>query len=45
MEDKYYNFQDILKFLSFDYEFKKKDREYPFHKGKDKVTFSWGDKF
>lgn len=42
MEDKYYNFQDILKFLSFDYEFKKKDREYPFHKGKDKVTFSWG---
>ena len=41
-EKKYYSFQDILKFLSFDYEFEKKNREYPFHKGKENIEFSWG---
>lgn len=41
-EEKYYNFQDILKFLGFDYEFEKKDKQYPFHRGKDNVHFSWG---
>lgn len=44
MEDnKYYSFKDILRFLSFDYEFEKKNKEYPFHKGKENVTFSWGE--
>jgi hypothetical protein len=40
-EEKYYNFQEILKFLNFDYEFEKKDR-YPFNAKKEDVTFSWG---
>ena len=42
-EMKYYSFQEILKFLGFDYEFEKKNRKYPFNRGKE-VTFSW-DKF
>lgn len=41
-ELKYYSFQDILKFLSFDHEFERKDRKYPFNKGREKVEFSWG---
>jgi len=42
-EEKYYNFQDILKFLSFDWEFdKENNKKYPFNKGKENVTFSWG---
>lgn len=42
-EVKYYSFQDILKFLSFDYEFEKKNNKiYPFHRGKENVYFSWG---
>lgn len=41
-DEKYYNFQDILKFLSFDYEFDKKNKEYPFNRGKGNVYFSWG---
>ena len=41
-ELKYYSFQDILKFLSFDHEFERKDRKYPFNKSREKVEFSWG---
>ena len=42
-EVKYYSFQDILKFLSFDYEFDKKNNKiYPFNRGKENVHFSWG---
>lgn len=41
-EKNYYSFQEILKFLSFDYEFEKENREYPFHKGKENIEFSWG---
>lgn len=40
-ELKYYTFQDILKFLSFDYEFEKKVPCYPFNRGKENVEFSW----
>ena len=41
-EEKYYDFQSILKFLSFDYEFENKNRKYPFNRGKEEVAFSWG---
>lgn len=41
-EQKYYNFNGILKFLSFDWEFEKNDKRYPFNRGRDAVTFSWG---
>ena len=41
-EEKYYSFQSILKFLSFEYEFEKQNRKYPFNRGKEEVTFSWG---
>lgn len=41
-ELKYYNFQDILKFIGVDYEFEKEHREYPFNRGKENVVFSWG---
>lgn len=41
-EEKYYSFQNILEFLSFDYEFEKQNRKYPFNRGKEEVTFSWG---
>lgn len=41
-EDKYYNFQDILKFIGFDYEFNKEKRKFPFWRGKESVVFSWG---
>lgn len=41
-EEKYYGFQDILKVIGFDYEFDKKNREYPFNRGKDNIYFSWG---
>lgn len=41
-EDKYYSFQDILKFIGFDYEFNKKNPEFPFWKGRENVEFSWG---
>ena len=43
---KYYNFEDVLKFLGFDYEFDNDNKtfpsKYPFHLGRDKVEFSWG---
>ena len=41
-EEKYYVFQDILRVIGFDYEFDKKNKEYPFSRGKDNVYFSWG---
>lgn len=41
-EMKFYNFQDILKFLHFDWEFGKEKPTYPFHLGADKVEFCWG---
>ena len=41
-EIKYYGFKDILKFLSFDYEFEKTNRHFPFNRDRDDVTFSWG---
>lgn len=43
-ELKYYSFQDILEFIGFDWAFNEdnKHREYPFHRGKENVTFSWG---
>lgn len=41
-KQEYYSFQDILKFLNFDYEFDRKNKEYPFYKGKENVEFSWG---
>lgn len=41
-EKKYYGFQDILKFLNFDYEFEKSNTKYPFNRGKNNVQFSWG---
>lgn len=41
-EKKYYGFQEILKFLSFEYEFDKPNRYYPFNRGKENVVFSWG---
>ena len=39
---KYYNFQDILNFLSFDYKFETKSYGYPFTRKREDVTFSWG---
>lgn len=39
---KYYSFQDILRFIGIDYQFEKEHKEYPFHRGKDKVVFGWG---
>lgn len=41
-EKKYYNFNEILKFIGIDYEFDKKSRKYPFTRGVDNVSFSWG---
>ena len=41
-EEKYYSFQEILKFLGFDYEFEKKNRKYTFNRGKEEVTCTWG---
>ena len=41
-EKKFYSFQDILKFLSFDYKFETKSYGYPFNRKKEDVTFSWG---
>lgn len=41
-ELKYYTFQDILEFLSFNFEFEKKNPRYPFNNGKENVEFSWG---
>lgn len=41
-KEKYYNFQDILKFLGFDYEFDRAAKIYPFNRGKENVYFSWG---
>lgn len=41
-EEKYYNFQEILKILGFDYEFNKQNKTYPFNRGKENVYFSWG---
>lgn len=41
-EKKYYNFNEILKFIGIDYEFDQKSRKYPFTKGVDNVSFSWG---
>lgn len=40
-ELKYYNFKNILKFLGFDWKFDNKEG-YPFNRGRDKVTFTWG---
>lgn len=41
---KYQSFQDILRFIGFDYFFSddNKHRKYPFNRGADKVVFSWG---
>lgn len=41
-EEKYYNFQDILRFLGIEREFESKEKRYPFNMGKEKVEFSWG---
>lgn len=41
-KERYYNFQDILKFLGFDYEFDRAVKIYPFNRGKENVYFSWG---
>lgn len=41
-ELEYYNFQRILKWLGFDYKFEKDHNQYPFNRGKENVTFSWG---
>lgn len=41
-EEKYYSFQDILNFLSYDFKFDTKSYGYPFTKGRGNVTFSWG---
>ena len=42
-EEKYYNFQNIMKFLGFDYNFDKSNNKgYPFSRGKDNVEFGWG---
>lgn len=40
----YQSFQDILRFIGFDYFFNddNKHRKYPFYNGADKVVFSWG---
>ena len=40
-EIKYHNFQDILKFLSFDYKFDTKDG-YPFNHDPKNIVFAWG---
>lgn len=40
-EPKYQSFQDILKFLSFDYKFDTKDG-YPFNRDPKNVIFAWG---
>ncbi len=37
-----YTFQNILNFFGFDIEFNKKDKQYPFNRGKDNIYFSWG---
>lgn len=39
---KYYDFQSILEFLGFEYEFKTNNKGFPFSKGVDDVNFSWG---
>lgn len=41
-DEKYYDFQDILRFLGIKHEFEKKGKTYPFNRGKEKVEFSWG---
>ena len=41
-EMKYYDFKDILKWLGFDYKFNQDNPKYPFNRGKDQVTFCWG---
>lgn len=41
-EKKYYNLKGILDFLGFKYEFEQPHPKYPFNKGRDKITFSWG---
>lgn len=41
-EKKYYNFNEILKFVGIGYEFDQKSRKYPFNRGVDNVSFSWG---
>lgn len=40
-EPKYQSFQDILRFLSFDYKFDTKDG-YPFNRDPKNVVFAWG---
>lgn len=35
-------FQDILSLLSFDYQFDRPNAVYPFSRGRENVTFSWG---
>lgn len=41
-EFKYYNFQEILHFLSFDYKFTQTNKQYPFNKKPEDIMFSWG---
>ena len=38
---RYYSFQNILKVIGFDYEFDKKNKEYPFNRGKDNTLRKW----
>lgn len=38
----YYSFQDILNFIGIDYQFREDNMEYPFNRGKENVTFGWG---
>lgn len=38
----YYDFQDILKIIGIDRKFEKETKVFPFSRGKENVTFSWG---
>ena len=43
VKKKYYSFQDILKWLNFDYEFKNHEKgNYPFNRDPKDVRFGWG---
>lgn len=41
-EKKFYSFNEILKFIGIPYEFEKNNKEYPFNRGVENVTFGWG---
>ncbi len=40
-EKKYYSAEQILRFLGLDYEFEKKNRDYPFNRGFENVELQW----